>query len=293
MFMPARAPGCLVVLFGVILPGWAEAQSGAQAALTLETILARAGEYVLQLETDLSGIVAEEHYSQNVLADRRQDEFHRDLKSDLLLVRPNDAERYVQFRDVFEVDGRPVRDRDDRLATLFLHPVPSSADQMEEIAAESARYNIGNVSRVNLNVPVLALMFLRPDNQSRSTFTVAKIGSVGQPWEIAYREVQPETLIRTTGNRDLPARGRFRIDPESGRIWMSELIAEDNSVHGDFTVEYRFEPALGFLVPEEMRESVWVPPRGRASAEVRGKATYSRFRRFQVSVDEAIAPPKE
>ena len=169
IFMPPRAPACLVVLFGVILPGWAEAQSGAQAALTLETILARAGEYVVQLETDLSGIVAEEHYSQNLLADRRQDEFHRDLKSDLLLVRPNDAERYVQFRDVFEVDGRPVRDRDDRLATLFLHPVPSSAEQMEEIAAESARYNIGSVSRVNLNVPVLALMFLRPDNQARST----------------------------------------------------------------------------------------------------------------------------
>ena len=72
---------------------------------------------------------------------------------------------------------------------------------------------------------------------------------------------------------------------------MSELIAEDTAVHGDFTVEYRFEPALGFLVPAEMRESVWVPPRGRASAEVSGKATYSRFRRFQVSVDEAIAPP--
>ena len=142
-------------------------------------------------------------------------------------------------------------------------------------------------------VPVLALMFLRPDNQPRSRFTVAKIGSPGQPWEIAYREVQPQTLIRTTGNRDLPARGRFRIDLTSGRVWMSELIAEDPTVHGDFTVEYRFEPALGFLVPEEMRESVWIPPRGRTSAETKGKATYSRFRRFQVTVNEAIAPPKE
>ena len=225
--------------------------------------------------------------------DIRRNDVHRDLKSDLLLVRPNDAERYIQFRDVFEVDGKPVRDRDDRLATLFLHPVPSSSEQLGEIAAESARYNIGNVSRVDLNVPVLAVMFLRPVNQPRSRFTVAKIGSTGQPWEIAYREVQPQTLIRTTFNRDLPARGRFRIDPTSGRVWMSELIAEDTAVHGDFTVEYRFEPALGFLVPEEMRESVWIPPRGRASAETTGKATYSRFRRFQVTVNEAIAPPKE
>ena len=62
------------------------------------------------------------------------------------------------------------------------------------------------------------------------------------------------------------------------------------SVHGDFTVEYQLDPTLGFLVPREMRESVWIPPR--RIAETRGKATYSRFRRFQVTVDEAIAPPK-
>ena len=201
MFMRARAGGCLVVLLGVMLPGLAEAQ----AAPTLETILAAAGRYVLQLQTDLSGIVAEEHYSQDFMNERRQDDVHRELKSDLLLVRPSDGDRYVQFRDVFEVDGRPVRDRDDRLATLFLHPMPSSSEQLQEIAAESARYNIGDVSRVDLNVPVLALMFLLPDNQPRSRFTVAKIGSAGQPWEIEFREVQPQTIIRTTGHRDLPS----------------------------------------------------------------------------------------
>jgi hypothetical protein len=289
--MLMRLRGCLVVVFVASLPGLADAQPGVPAAPTLETILARAGSYVLQLESDLSGIVAEEHYSQDILTDRRQFDVHRELKSDLLLVRPKDAERYIQFRDVFEVDGRPVRDRDDRLATLFLHPVPDSAEQLQEIAAESARYNIGNVSRVDLNVPVLALMFLLPANQPRSRFTVTKMGSAGQPWEIAYREVQPLTLIRTTGNRDLPARGRFRIDPATGRVWMSELIAEDSRVHGDFTVEYRLEPTLGFLVPEEMRESVWIFPRGSAGADIKGKATYSRFRRFQVTVDETIAPP--
>jgi len=169
--------------------------------------------------------------------------------------------------------------------------MPSGWEQLREIAAESARYNIGNITRVNLNVPVLALLFLEPDNQSRATFTIAKIGSAGQPWEIAFREVQPQTLIRTANDRDLPARGRFRIDPASGRVWTSELVAEDSAVHGDFTVEYQLDSTLGFLVPREMRESVWIPPR--RSAETRGKATYSRFRRFQVTVDEAIAPPKE
>ena len=65
-----------------------------------------------------------------------------------------------------------------------------------------------------LNMPVVALMFLEPNNQTRFKFTMAKTGaSVYVPWEIEYREVQPETLIRTTASRDLPARGRFRIEP--------------------------------------------------------------------------------
>ena len=282
MRLRSHARWCL----SVVLTGLA-AQPAAQERPTLEAILDRAGEYVVQLEADLSGLVAEERYTQDVDAGVRRGE-HRDLKSDLLLVRPEGADRYIQFRDVFEVDGRPVRNRDDRLVTLFLHPAPSTRDQLQAIADESARYNIG-VSR-SINVPVVALVFLEPNNQTRFKFTMAKTAaSVHVPWEIEYREVQPETLIRTRASRDLPARGRFRIDPLSGRVWMSELVAEDAAVHAHVTVTYQWEPALGVLVPAEMRESIWMP---RGSADIKGKATYSRFRRFQVSVDESLAPAK-
>ena len=34
---------------------------------------------------------------------------HRQLRSDLLLVRPEGSDARMQFRDVFEVDGKPVR----------------------------------------------------------------------------------------------------------------------------------------------------------------------------------------
>lgn len=273
----------------IVLAGLA-AQPAAQERPTLEAILARAGEYVLQLQADLSGLVAEEHYTQDLDGGFRRSE-HRDLKSDLLLVRPEGADRYIQFRDVFEVDGRPVRDRDDRLVTLFLHPAPSAVDQLQAIADESARYNIGDGSRT-LNVPVVALMFLEPTNQPRFKFTMAKSGaSVYVPWEIEYREVLPETLIRTTASRDLPARGRFRIEPLSGRVWMSQLVAEDAAVRADITVAYQWDAALAVLVPVEMRESIWMP-QGSVDLKIKGKATYSRFRRFQVSVEESLAPTK-
>jgi hypothetical protein len=198
------------------------------------------------------------------------------------LVRPEGADRYIQFRDVFEVDGKPVRDRDDRLAMLFLNPAPSASEQLQEIREDSARYNLGNISR-DFNVPVLALVFLQPENQPRFTFEL-KTARAGQPWEIEYREVQPNTMIRTTADRDLPVRGRFRIEPDSGRVWLSELVLEDEAVHADDTVTYALDSKLGFLVPTEMRESVGT----RNGSPKSGRAIYSRFRRFNVTTEENI-----
>ena len=81
------------------------------------------------------------------------------LKSDFLLVRPPGAERFVEFRDVFEVDGRPVRDRQDRLTRLFLD-TSANTDRIRAIIEDSARYNIGNIPR-NVNTPMLPLVFLQ------------------------------------------------------------------------------------------------------------------------------------
>ena len=81
--------------------------------------------------------------------------------SDLLLVKPEKADRWIQFRDVFEVDGRPIRDRNERLMKLFVEPSSSTAGQVEQIVTESARYNIGSVLRT-INVPVFALLILDP-----------------------------------------------------------------------------------------------------------------------------------
>ena len=61
----------------------------------------------------------------------------RVLTSDLLLVKPVGTDRWVQFRDVFEVDGKPVHDRSERLVKLFLEPTGSSARQVEQIAARA------------------------------------------------------------------------------------------------------------------------------------------------------------
>jgi len=71
--------------------------------------------------------------------------------------------------------------------------------------------------------------------------------------------------------------GRFWIEPASGRVLMSELIAEDRTVHATIDVSYQSEPVLDLLVPIEMRETYW---RAGQVTRITGIAAYNGFRRL-------------
>ena len=60
-------------------------------------------------------------------------------------------------------------------------------------------------------------------------------------------------------------------------------------IQGVVDVEYQMEPAIGLLVPIQMRERYELR---REASRVDGTAAYSRFRQFQVKVDEKLAPIK-
>ena len=270
----------------------------------VDAALDKAGDYVSAYERTFVGVVAEETYRQEVRGRAGTDQRgfaveargqRRDLKSDMLLVRAPAGDRWIQFRDVFEVDGKATRDRNERLMRLFLAPDSSSASQVQRITDESSRYNIGNLYRT-VNVPVLALVILDPANQPRFRFKrsdrhdpLLENGAVrsADVWEIEYQEVQKQTMIRTTNGRDLSARGRFWIEPASGRVVASDLVAEDLTIKGIIDVDYAIEPAIGLLVPASMRERYDIRSDG---SRVDGEASYARYRQFQVKVDEKLAP---
>jgi hypothetical protein len=270
---------------------------------SLDIVLARAGAYVVEFQKQLAGIVAEEHYAQRSLgrsglARLTADTIRsRDLKADLLLLKPEGSDRWIQFRDVFEVDGKPVRDRNERLVKLFLEPTASTASLAENITTESTRYNIGNLQRT-VNVPVLALSILVPAAQPRFRFTrtknrkpeLAAAPKAATAWVVAFEEVREGTIIRTTNERDMPSRGRFWIEPDTGRVLMSEISAESTALRAVIDVSYVPDLRVGLLVPGEMREKYNIYTDG---SRVDGKATYGRFRQFQVKVDEKIAPIKD
>jgi hypothetical protein len=166
---------------------------------------------------------------------------------------------------------------------IFLSGSSGSFDQAKKIMDEGARYNIGNVQR-NINVPTLPLPFVTPLFRHRFAFTVGKREDDGVV--LSYRETGRPTFIATTGGRNLPVQGRYWVEPDSGVVRKTELIAVDTDVDARITVTYHLDPGTMLWVPARMDERY---RRARDSSEVRGTATYTRFRRFQVSTETSEA----
>jgi len=261
---------------------------------TLATVLERAAAYVSEFYRRLSGIVAEEHYVQDwysVRPEGRTSLGHRELHSDLVLLKPGSDAPWTEFRDVFEVDGRAIRTRDARLEHMLREPAGEASAHVSTILAESARFNIGDVDR-NVNTPLFTLRFLEAANQRRFKFkrsadtvpgTTPPVSAPGdrvfrvstEVWVIAYDEVGSRTLIRSVQRKDQPAHGRFWIEPATGRVLVSELTVEDRRIRATIDVSFQSEPLLEMLVPVAMRERYEIKP---SHSVVEGRATYGRFR---------------
>jgi hypothetical protein len=268
-------------------------------------LLDRASRYVESFQRDFGSVVAEERYEQSLrrVLGANTTSVQRGgggpaetvLVSDFLLVQVA-GEGWLPFRDVFERDGKQVRDRQERLATLFLKGTSRSAfEQARAIMDEGARYNIGNVAR-NINVPTLPLPFLTARHRMRFSFkpgtrpgrrSATREGGdeVDSGAIIEFKETGRPTFISTTGGRDLPVSGRFWVDERDGTVLRTEVDAMDTSVEAHIVVTYEPDAGTGLRVPVRMEERY---RRGRDPMEVRGVATYSRFRRFTVNTSEEL-----
>jgi hypothetical protein len=307
---PALRASVPLVLVGAVGLAVVSARPAAQTP-DLETVMARAGGYVSRFVEAFSNVVAAERYVQEVATEARlatvMPESHvaaalartrRDLRSDFLLLRVGGPLEWRPFRDVFELDGRTIRDRDDRLA-LFLNPSRTAIEQAARIAKESARYNIGLAGRT-VNTPILSLLFLQSHIQPRFRFELDRRDAGVGPnvWRVAYTEVAAPTLIRgiaANDDRDLPSSGRFWIDTQTGRVARAELRVSTATMTAAIVTNFRDDARFGIAVPAEMSEQYQIaesPQRRQPARTVSGLARYDEFRRFDVHTDATlVAPP--
>jgi hypothetical protein len=89
--------------------------------------------------------------------------------------------------------------------------------------------------------------------------------------------------VRSREGGDLPVEGRFWIDEEDGTVLRTEMRAFDTRVQAEVMVAFRYDDTVASWVPARMEESY---QRRNGGVRVIGEATYSRFRRFQVTTEE-------
>jgi hypothetical protein len=179
-----RATAGAIALLFLALPSL-DAQRQEKKPLTLDEVMRRAHSYVAVYEDhELSSLAAREEYKQEWM---KFNEVERDLQpagqrtliSDYLIFQLPPSEDWFALRNVESVNGTPVADRDVRLKMLFTE----ARDNVEKLAMavdrESARFNIGNVSRT-VNLPTFALRFLRPVNRKRFNFEKESEERVGE-----------------------------------------------------------------------------------------------------------------
>jgi hypothetical protein len=295
----------LALLSGFALLVPATGRRAIAAEPSLVGLLTSAGDYVRAYEDAFRIVVAEEVYVQRLRASPGGPvQQTRRLGSDVAIVRaPGAALPWWLLRDVYEVDGAAVRDRQARLEKLLVEGPAVGFERARAVADEGARFNLGRSVR-NFNVPTLVLAFLHPSLQPRFSFERRGTTTIeGRSFvEIAFRELREPSIIRGPAEHpDVLATGRVWIhDGRDGTVGRTELVLDlagnGVSTRATLDTEYRPYQALALWVPVEMRDRLQtdlVGQHGRSGSVelVEGLAVYSGFRQAGVSTQEEFRVP--
>jgi hypothetical protein len=251
-----------------------------QPSLSVKDVMQRVERYVGAYGERASIVVCTERYEQQAQGSRMSADERRTLVSDFALVYAGAIHGWLGFRDVIEVDGRRVADRQDRLAHVLMD-AQGRFDEARRLSDESARYNIGAIQR-NFNVPTAALFFFTRDNHDRFKFAARTVAADGT-WEIAFKETDRPTLIRDPDGASIPSSGTIWVDPQTGTIVRTRLEIAPKGGQGHTDVVYRHVDELNMWLPASMDEEFAVT-RGGVSDRVSGHADYSNYRRFTTTV---------
>jgi hypothetical protein len=298
----------------------------------LADLLRRVGEYVAEYERSFSDLVAEETYIQrletpaqrgggsstafggsrgfedspndpSLVGQSRGDAQtvsaapRRTTRADLVFVRLAGEIPWASYRDVFEVNGHKVREHEQRLVKLLANPSADAQEQARKVLAASAAYNVGPVKRT-VNLPTLPLLFLLSRNQDRFEFRLGERRTIRatETVELSFRETSRPTLVKGPWNADLPAQGRFWVNPTRAAVVRSEVeFAYGPEAQARVTADYRPEPTLAMWVPAEMKEHYADVPKATVITfpiPFSGEARYERFRRFTVGTEEKVVLPQ-
>jgi hypothetical protein len=266
-----------LAIASAMLPLDAAPQRTGRADTSLESVLAKAAEYLKDYRERLTYVMATELSKQTLIGgfagSAGTDET---LASDVYFVYIPADNVWMAVRDVEIVDGKVLKERDN-VRNLLNSGQVGAARALKD---RNARYNLGTILR-NFNEPTLSLLVL--DDQHRRRFTFAKQGSRGSTVTVSFKEKDQPTLIIDTGGRPAYSSGEFSIDAGTGRIERARLAVRlSGGIDATLTTTYRADGKLQMWVPAKFEEAYVMG--GRRPEKVNATSTYSDYSRFDVSV---------
>jgi hypothetical protein len=261
------------------------ASPDAQSTTSLQQVLDRMGTYLIEYETQLSSVVADEAFVQRVFyppglfADSI---VPRRLDSELSFMRLPGGEAWLGLREVHRIDGRRLIQSGPRISQL-LASGRETLTQARSIAETNSRHNLGLPRTIN--VPTAPLDVIHPTNRASHRYALRgheRIRGTAVTL-VDFEEFARPTLVREPSGQNLVSSGRIWVEPVTGGVWRIEWSyrTEERPAADPapmLRVEFARDRRLGILVPVNMDERFDVA-RGRGE----GAATYRNFRRFQTS----------
>jgi hypothetical protein len=285
---------CVVTACSVVLV-WAGVQA---QPLQLPDVLAKAAQYVASLETSLATVVVDEEYVQtaevskstggsslgvgggvnNAMIEGHTTKAKRTSRSEVLLVRRPEAPLiWSGVRSTLDIDGTPSEGEAGTLGRLAADPA-ALGREWNALREVSRRVSIGPFPR-DLHAAWTSIALLRADQQPRVQFKKDGEEKIGGAvvWKVAFAEEKTPSLLKTTGNVQVPAHGTLWIDPQDGRVVRTKLeLGTGLSMEQTrIEVDYAQDAALGTLVPVSMRERY-----DTTAGKVDCKTTFKNYRRI-------------
>lgn len=286
------APPLFLIAFLAAVAG-TQTGLGAQKGPAIADVLKLGGEALVQYSQHLGAMVAEEEYRQMETSSGQMGVPKRVI-SDVVWLGRGDGS-VEGFRDVIAIDRVPVRPKDDRLSALFAAPGAASLTQARQMTEDAVRqYLDGNLHF--LDQPMMALTYLQPANQARSTFKIDGVKNMNGAQVAVLKFTEQGTPRLQESPENAAAIGRIWIDVATGTVRQTELGLGGRSSNIIATVKYTLDAASSLWLPSEMSQQVSVTG-GASSAgsnmgggggysghqAAEGSAAYSKYR--QVPVD--------
>jgi hypothetical protein len=267
-------------------------QAPAAPDVSTTGVVAAAAAYLAEYQRELTFVVAEESYRQQITVQRPADPDIprvRQMRSEVFFLAAPDNGEWMTIRDVLAVDGAEVQERPDLREALRTLPPRQVAATFKEF---NSRYNIGRIYR-NFNEPTLSLLVLDPLHRERFSFDRRRVDRDGEVVlvTIAFRERESPTLIFDKLRGRVLSRGDLVIEAGSGTVRRATLTAEVGPTRLSLRTDYAFDAHLEMWVPSVFREEYQQGASGgNPHEEIACEAWYSNYRRFETSARIRQAP---